>query len=423
MEFNFFVAWVAALSVAFGVTGYLFFKHGYRSFIVHFIFLFLMPLLFAPFAYDKANMGAVGVDGFYHIRRSLFDAMVIFGTSVVVFFVTVLWSSSRPPRQERLIESTTFLPFYNIVTSAWVLRLMFGILTVLFVTLLGLGARYGSGIMLGFDNPVIRPVVNLWQVWCLFCLIVIPVSAFMVRRWEIWTYAALTLAMSGLTGQRAVALIPVVVAMFVIFSVRGTKFSLVPVLIASVLAPLAVLMQDFRSQVGFGTRFKDSQSIVEDMAYGNQFADFRDFSWVYGNFDQVLLMGRSYVAGYLSFIPSAIFPLRERWSYGRWTANQVGLDADTHAGLRGGAFAEVFFNFGWLGMIFVAIVVGLIVGRVIVWENRYYRSPDIRVRVASSLAAYFFIAFVFNFILSAGFFYFLIIATFLIFTSFQLRTR
>ena len=105
-------------------------------------------------------------------------------------------------------------------------------------------------------------------------------------------------------------------------------------------------------------------SIVFLLFYGNNFTDLRDFAWVYADWNHQLWLGKTYLAGLATFVPRGASDFRAIWSFGIATGLTVGLDTETHPGLKPGQFGEAFFNFGWLGVVIVGLIYGIFLRRV-----------------------------------------------------------
>jgi oligosaccharide repeat unit polymerase len=105
-------------------------------------------------------------------------------------------------------------------------------------------------------------------------------------------------------------------------------------------------------------------SFVFLVFYGNSFSDLRDFAWIYSAWNHELWLGKTYLAGLATFVPRGLSDFRGTWSFGVATDLTVGLDPEIHPGLKPGQFGEGFFNFGWLGVIGVGLILGIILRRV-----------------------------------------------------------
>jgi oligosaccharide repeat unit polymerase len=96
---------------------------------------------------------------------------------------------------------------------------------------------------------------------------------------------------------------------------------------------------------------------------GDNLIDYRDGSWVVAQWDKKPLLGITYLGGLTEMMPSAIFPLKKQWHLGKVALHIVGWDIhDDHYGLRLSCFAESFLNFGFAGVIGMAVIFGIILG-------------------------------------------------------------
>lgn len=117
---------------------------------------------------------------------------------------------------------------------------------------------------------------------------------------------------------------------------------------------------------GFGKLFNDT-------VYGNTFSDVRDGAYVLYGFEEkydTLLYGKNYLADLISFIPSSMSDFRSTWSYGAFSTNTL-FGWEGHYGLRGGWFLQPYINFGYIGVIIVGILYGLIIAYL---EEFFYKN-------------------------------------------------
>ena len=79
-------------------------------------------------------------------------------------------------------------------------------------------------------------------------------------------------------------------------------------------------------------------------------------------------MGKTYLAAFLSFIPSAIFPFREAYGFGRYSLEILfsGNAAPTYGGLRPSFVGEAYLNFGVPGVFFIGYLLGAVLG---LWQK------------------------------------------------------
>lgn len=97
---------------------------------------------------------------------------------------------------------------------------------------------------------------------------------------------------------------------------------------------------------------------VQEAYLGDNIIDLRDGSWVFSQWDFQPLMGRTYLGGALSMIPSGIFPEKKEYHLGMTGVRIVGIPEEEHFGLRMTFFAEAFLNFGWAGVALLGALIG-----------------------------------------------------------------
>ena len=175
--------------------------------------------------------------------------------------------------------------------------------------------------------------------------------------------AVLTMLFSGGRGSVLVSVLPPIVLLY-IYGVGkfGSKLK-------SGLAKMVQLIAIFFAiamvgiVIGFvrDGRWIDIGGIITDLLYGNNFSDIRDGAFLLRGFERKFensyWYGKTYFAGFMSFIPSRLSPFRLEWSYGRITTYGL-FGWENHFGLRGGAVMEAYLNFGWFGVILFGIAQG-----------------------------------------------------------------
>ena len=204
-----------------------------------------------------------------------------------------------------------------------------------------------------------------------------------------WTallaFALLSLAIIALQGQKSTIFI-LVAALAVIWNRRARRIPL-PVLLTGILVTFIALMAYHV--------YKQEYLVVGrivSFSGGKQFwASFSDFldTQLFGNFMQIQTMsvliegmpaplpfqyGETYIAGFLTLIPRAIFPNKPLPSTGTFTQafwpdqwNNFGTT------LPAGVFGEAYMNFGIVGAIAGAALFGWALGRI---YGRHVRTPD-----------------------------------------------
>jgi hypothetical protein len=100
----------------------------------------------------------------------------------------------------------------------------------------------------------------------------------------------------------------------------------------------------------------------EEAFMGDNFIDLRDAAWVFSHWDGQPLLGRTYLGGLVSMVPSGVFPQKKQWHLGLTGVRIVGWDPEEHFGLRITFFGEAFLNFGWAGIGALSLVMGCVFG-------------------------------------------------------------
>ena len=128
-------------------------------------------------------------------------------------------------------------------------------------------------------------------------------------------------------------------------------------------------------------------TLVFLILYGNNFTDFRDFAWMYADWNHQFWIGKTYLAGLATFMPRGISAFRATWSFGIASGWTVGLDTETHPGLKPGLFGEAFFNFGLLGVVIAGFLLGVLLRRVDIDVKAFMGStrPSMRKAFASTM--------------------------------------
>lgn len=157
---------------------------------------------------------------------------------------------------------------------------------------------------------------------------------------------------------------------------------------------------------------------------GNNFSDLRDFSWILSKFDGEYYYGSTLITGFLSFVPTAILPLKEEYLFSRVTNKIVGLPTDSHFGIRASTFGEWYVNFGWAGAIFLGLILGI--GYALLQQKFWQYFSTVKGKnwkVYSLMVLYFIPNIVESFIATSGNYNILIQLLLLIFVYFFSRTN
>jgi oligosaccharide repeat unit polymerase len=353
-----------------------------------FVFLrIIFPFFFISlFAYEFKNWGWVG-DNVNGIRDAMPEAFGITCLgSLIVLLVSSRWLDKVLPRtgglsklhmdwMRGLLSRKSTVEILGCIAIAGVL----GVELYLAVTS-GAGA-------LGFrEHSLIdgrlRPFFNF------FVIAFSPIVLFaLLTSWmDTKSRSPLILAcilgfLVALSGSRTSVLSPILY--LVLLGAQRTKrkrIKFITVAATTLLIGAALLgMGKIRSGAD------ESTSQLDEVLYGDNFSDVRDFAWVLSRWDREELHGKSYIAGALGFIPREFIAYREEFSIATYVNRFLGFEKDTHGGLRPGMYGEAYLNFGIPGVVIQAFMLGIILGDVRARLDQLHRSGVDRMAVLGSV--------------------------------------
>jgi len=363
------------LIVATGAVGFLvFWCLDYRRWgalsVASFIFgfnYFLKIVVLYPFAWSDNNIVAVS-QYFNGILEHLDLALYLTAAGTVAMLCGLGLGAamlSRPPVLCSIV--------YRAVVTGWcgsgAAVVSIGIVLGLTGLLFALGFRPFVARSLVFERPELRPFYNLWSQIVPHCAAGLVVYGAGWRRPGFIAMGVGVALLGIIGGNRTVAILTLIQVGVILAMPR--RFRNLPVVVAGALtlasgALMTTLLRDgSASGGGLGTLF-----------FGNDLTDMRDFAWILSGMDNgEWLMGKTYIAGYLSFIPAYLMPFRETYSFGRISPLLAGLDPSHHSGLRPPIFGEMYVNFGFPGLLIGGFIYGLAVGRVLRWVSESLQQP------------------------------------------------
>lgn len=168
-----------------------------------------------------------------------------------------------------------------------------------------------------------------------------------------------------LSGNR----FPLAITAFVTFTLLTMERRLPRALIAAGFAGCMVLFTGLSGFTGLLRQDRDQltsgnpvAASLEAAFVGDNLIDIRDAAWVFSQWDFDPLLGRTYLGGLVSMMPSGLFPQKKEWHLGLTGVRIVGWDPDKHFGLRITFFGEAFLNFGLAGVLTLGTVLGILLG-------------------------------------------------------------
>jgi hypothetical protein len=102
--------------------------------------------------------------------------------------------------------------------------------------------------------------------------------------------------------------------------------------------------------------------------FGIQIRETSRLIYHFDNKNESFLHGKTFIAGFLSFIPTSAFPFKERYYFGRVTLRLWGANTETSGGPNVGLIGESYINFGYAGV----IIFPLLIGGLVWYLDRFY---------------------------------------------------
>lgn len=361
------------------------YRKGYRADFWHALLLSscVIPYMFMlPFADNDLNAVVVGRD----FSRVVAEIPRVFLMAMVGYFFILVGGSLWRVRVGVGARKTTtrvlsVVPRCSMMLLSSRSLLVFLSLLCFSSQTLMLAAYFASN-GFGFDlrsytftHPGVRPIA---QIIALSSVIIAShcLARYVEKKEKILLACTLFLTL-GLVffGQRGnlVSIYLNVVLCYVVQ--RRDRISLIRI-VGSVAAMIALVLYLGNVRAGQYSLVEFFLSIVFLAIYGNNFCDLRDFAWIYSAWNHQFWLGKTYLAGLATFIPRGASDFRETWNFGIATDWTVGLDPLLHPGLKPGLFGESFFNFGWLGVIAVGLIFGIMLRRVDIDVKAALRHPS-----------------------------------------------
>lgn len=376
----------------------------------NFLSIFIPVILMYPFAGSIVNMAATG-PAIYEIQNYVDRAYIITVIGYVSSYLGYYFFNATKYKGFgyaliRGVDSGVSPYIKNSIRSKVSIYTIaaFGIF-VSSVFLLLAWQRYGVGFGLRdamLADPQLKPIYNfVLSSFVPIGLVMLGIRYLQFKEQKILYALAIFTIISFFSGSRGTVLNSWVSLVLYWAIAQKERVNLLKLgVMGSLILLLVFYLGDLRAGQAsiVGTLLKFGFNFF----YGNNFSDVRDFGWVLSAWDHAYLLGKSYAAGIISFIPRSFSEFREVWSIGVYTAQMVGFDPSVHAGLRPGRFGEVYFNFGILGVICLGFVSGYVL-RYADFAIKKFVNEGVDLLYVRMYAATFLYLVISNFYISAGF--------------------
>jgi len=358
--------------------------------------------MFYPFAKAVENEGATGTAQFMIAKQV--DAALLIVTVGYVFMWLGKYYYDR--KNGRFIESGNFKIWYlaevlkrviNSKNTLWILFIVFSpcFLFVAYQALSSsnlLGARDSIS-----ESSTERPFYNIAvSVYPVF-ISVLGVLYLVYKKKKYLFGFLIIFGFSFIFGSRGAAFGSLSVLIFLHIASKGRQIGWSKIVVLALTLITAVL--------GFGIlRSGETQisgsDIFSSLLYGNTFSDLRDFAWVLSEWDHELILGKTHLAGIISFIPSGISEFRSEWALGKVTTRIAGLTGSFHGGLRLTIFGEPYINFGLIGVMVFSFFYGYFLQEI----NRKIMFYIKNKHLIEAYSMTFMTVIIFSFMITSGFF-------------------
>lgn len=331
----------------------------------------VVPIIcFTPFAFSPENMMSTGLHFYRAYVLFVPSAFYVSLLGLLTFAVAALLFRSTKATAPGFTTVESSILGYWLTAEGCVMLFSMNALVLIVLALFG-----GDPTRIRYtvqEDTVLRPLSNAMNGITAMGLPIILVYGHVRRDWR-FTLLALTMAAATAAfGTRA----PVIggfveYAAIRVIAARDPRVFRSAVLLTAAMIVLivgALALESLRDGEDAPSALASS---LPRLAYGNNISDVRDFAWVMSRWDGRLLLGRTYISGSLAFIPSHFFAWRREWAWAPFSTEAAGMGAHVlHFGLRPGMSGEVYFNFGIVGVIVLALVVGGSFGTVFGASNR-----------------------------------------------------
>ena len=376
-------------------------------YIFHFFLLFFVPVfLMYPFSASELNIISVG-QKYGAIEAHVNNSYLITSAGIIFFLIgksiySITGNLNILSLPAIAVKPIDLLIYKNIKQPHALRILSFFVLALLLSLII---VQFSSGYVgdpRGFfmENNIYRPIYNF------ISSIYGIVSTFLAIRFiqykekkDLYLFITLAIFSIGIGTRSAVLSSIVTMGLFYIFKNNGQFRPGRVIFFVLIAVVFSLYMEGIRH--GIFDFIVVMQGGLANIFYGNNFSDIRDFAWILAYWDGSYLLGKSYIAGLMAFIPSTLSDFREIWSISRYTNEIVGFDSSIHAGLRPGTFGEAYFNFGITGVMLIGLIGGFTLESSSAKIMDAIKLNDDIVLAYSKSFSYIFIS---NFFITAGFF-------------------
>lgn len=364
-----------------------------------------VPLIFMyPFAFSVKNSNVTGYFEYLSYQDDISKAFVISVVGILAFVIGSYFATKLKSKHK--VNNTLYYS-YRFLLNKINIFLFFICLVGLFLLMYQLGffdTTFFGGRSYAMENSNLRPISNFFYA-ANSIFLMLALTYFYINRSKFSIILVVIGFLFSLSnGTRASALNSILIFIFMHFTLNTKpKNNLMKLFVYGVILLVsAMYIGDLRH--GQYNILLTVSSMLDSIFYGNNFSDLRDFSWVLAYWDQQFQYGKTMIAGYLSMIPSYLFPLRTEWGLGTFTVSTIGYDTSVHPGLRPGIFGEAYFNFGYIGVVIFGFIYGFFVNKFNIYVIDSLKGNYDNKEKIIKVSMCYLVVWTVNFMISAGFF-------------------
>ena len=295
------------------------------TFDVFFVGLYLyLPIVFMSlFAFSPWNIPATG-DWYDRYRLRLHEAFYVSLLGAVAFLLAAAfssrWNSALPGYRlvyRSLRDFWTTTPGLTLLTTL--------ILALGAVTVATTGVTGSREVVMAHTE--LRPVAHLFSCFAVLGMYASLIAAYCWRSWKLAALGVLlTLTMLGFGTRKVTVGTLIYFGAVQLINARPRR----PLLagccaVAAVLGLIAVALgvETVRQEEWTLSRFTAAPAYV---LFGNNLSELRDFAWMLAAWDREPLLGTTYTAGLLAWIPAFLLPARKEMSWGAFSTTMTALE-------------------------------------------------------------------------------------------------
>ena len=329
---------------------------------------FLKTIFMYPFARSPENLTVVS-SHYAAILSNTDRALRISALGILSMLIGALAvAPSMPSRRIPLLLDSV----HHVLHNGWCTRrgmiVALSIPAGLTLLLLGLGFQPFDARSLAYERPELRPLYVVWSDLLPMCAMAVAAYGLSVRSRVIIVAGVAIALVGGLSGDRTVVILTLVQLWIMAAMPARSRNLILPVAGGAALLVFALVLDTLRN--GGHHSGGHSAGAVDEVFYGNNLSDLRDFAWVLSGAVDERFHGLTYLAGYFSFVPSFLSDFCTEMAIGRVTAVFAGLDPSKHAGMRLPMFGETYLNFDWPGVMLGGIVFGYGLRTILDWVEK-----------------------------------------------------